>query len=90
MRLKEYLLFSILAVFIAWSQFILLEPHLQYGFSDVDWGFLSTYKMQNPYKLSQFIDNIKIGGTTGGVYTHQIYYIGIQNEFFGLNFESFR
>ena len=90
MRIKEYLLFSILAVFIAWSQFILLKPHLQYGFSDVDWGFLSIYKTENPYSPSQFIEFLKRGGTLGGVYTHQIYYIGIQNDLFGLNFKSFQ
>lgn len=89
MRIKEYLLFSILAIFIAWSQFILLKPHLQYGFSDVDWGFLSIYKTENPYSPSQFIEFLKRGGTLGGVYTHQIYYIGIQEHFFGLDFKSF-
>lgn len=89
MKIKEYLLFLILAVFIAWSQFILLKPHLQYGFSDVDWGFLSIYKTENPYSPSQFIEFLKRGGTLGGVYTHQIYYIGIQNDLFGLDFKSF-
>lgn len=79
-----------LTIFIVISQIIILEPHLRYGFSDVDWGFLSIYKTQNPYKLSQFIDNIKIGGTTGGVYTHQIYYIGIQGDLFDLDFKSFQ
>ena len=90
MRIKEYLLSSILAVFIAWSQFILLKPHLQYGFSDVDWGFLSIYKTENPYSPSRFIEFLQRGGTLGGVYTHQIYYIGIQNDLFGLNFQSFQ
>ena len=79
-----------LTVFIVVSQVIILKPHLRYGFSDVDWGFLSIYKTQNPYTLSQFIENIKVGGTTGGVYTHQIYYIGIQNDLFGLDFKSFQ
>lgn len=90
MRIKEYLLFSILAIFIAWSQFILLKPHLQYGFSDVDWGFLSIYKTENPYSPSQFIEFLKRGGTLGGIYTHQIYYIGIQNDLFGLDFKYFQ
>lgn len=89
MKTKKYLLFLILAVFITWSQLILLKPHLQYGFSDVDWGFLSIYKTENPYSPSQFIEFLKRGGTLGGVYTHQIYYIGIQEHFFGLDFKSF-
>lgn len=80
----------LLASIIITTQIIILKPHLQYGFSDVDWGFLSIYKTQNPYSVSQFINNFKIGGTRGGVYTHQIYYIGIQHELFGLNFKSFQ
>lgn len=90
MKIKEYLLLPILVIFIAWSQFILLRPHLEYGFNDVDWGFLSIYKTQNPYTIHQFIKNIEAGGTRGGVYTHQIYYIGIQNDLFGLDFKSFQ
>lgn len=80
----------LLAIIVIVSQIVILKPHLKYGFSDVDWGFLSIYKTQNPYSLTQFIDNWKVGGTTGGLYTHQIYYIGIQEHFFGLNFESFQ
>ncbi len=88
--LKTNILFLILIPIIVIGQIIILKPHLKYGFSDVDWGFLSIYKTQNPYSLSQFIKNIEVGGTLGGVYTHQIYYIGIQNDFFGLNFQSFQ
>lgn len=82
-------LFIILSIIVIISQIILLKPHLQYGFSDVDWGFLSIYKTENPYSASQFIEFLKRGGTLGGVYTHQIYYIGIQEHFFGLDFKSF-
>lgn len=87
--LKKYSLLILLTLVIVFSQFVLLAPHLKYGFSDVDWGFLSIYKNQNPYSLSQFINNFKAGGTVGGVYTHQIYYIGIQEDIFGLDFVSF-
>ena len=86
---KNIVLFLLIPIVII-SQIILLKPHLKYGFSDVDWTFLSIYKTQNPYSLSQFIKNIKVGGTAGGVYTHQIYYMGIQADLFGLNFESFQ
>lgn len=88
--LPRYWYLFLLVLVIIISQIILLEPHLKYGFSDVDWGFLSIYKTQNPYTIHQFIKNIEIGGTLGGVYTHQIYYIGIQNDIFGLNFKSFQ
>lgn len=83
-------IFVSLVVTVIISQIVILKPHLEYGFSDVDWGFLSIYKTQNPYSISQLINNFKVGGTRGGVYTHQIYYIGIQNELFGLNFKSFQ
>lgn len=80
----------LLALVVILSQVYILKPHLMYGFSDVDWGFLSFYKTQNPYSISQLIKNIEIGGTLGGVYTHQIYYIGMQHEFFGLNYQAFQ
>ena len=80
-HLVKYWYLLIFAIFIIVTQAILLKPHLKYGFSDVDWGFLTIYKTQNPYTLTQFIDNFKEGNTKGGVYTHQIYYIGIQSEF---------
>ncbi|MEK7616900.1 MAG: hypothetical protein AAB414_02510 [Patescibacteria group bacterium] len=86
---RHWYVFSLVVIVII-SQIILLEPHLKYGFSDVDWGFLSFYKTQNPYTIHQFIKNIEVGGTMGGVYTHQIYYIGIQNDLFGLDFKSFQ
>lgn len=88
--IKGNTLFLILVPIIIISQLTILEPHLEYGFSDVDWGFLSFYKTQNPYTFNQFIKNIEVGGTMGGVYTHQIYYIGIQHELFGLDFKSFQ
>lgn len=88
--IKKNLSFFVLILVVIASQVIILKPHLKYGFSDVDWGFLSIYKNQNPYSISQFIDNFKTGGTRGGVYTHQIYYIGIQHDFFGLDFKSFQ
>lgn len=86
----RYWYISLLVVVVVVSQIILLRPHLKYGFSDVDWGFLSIYKTQNPYSVRQFIDNFKTGGTRGGVYTHQIYYIGAQSELFGLNFRDYQ
>lgn len=89
MRIKQYLLFSILAVFIAWSQFILLKPHLQYGFSDVDWGFLFYYK-EHKEKFPNIIENFYQTFLRWGVYTHQQYYIGVQEEFFGLDFQKFQ
>lgn len=90
MKPKSILFLILLTIFIVISQLLILKPHLDYGFSDVDWGFLSIYKSQNPYNISQFIYNLTNNGTMGGVYTHQIYYIGLQNEFFGFNFEKYQ
>lgn len=90
MNPKNLLILVILIFFITISQLLILKPHLKYGFSDVDWGFLSIYKTQNPYSLSQFLYNLTNSGTDGGVYTHQIYYIGVQNDFFGLDFEKYQ
>lgn len=88
--MKKILVFLLLVVFVALSQVKLLEPHLKYGFSDVDWGFLTIYRTEEPYNLSHFVEFLKRGGTLGGIYTHQIYYIGIQNDLFGLDFQSFQ
>lgn len=88
--LSRYWYLFLLLVIVIVSQIILLEPHLKYGFSDVDWGFLSIYRTENPYSLSQFIEFLKRGGTLGGIYTHQIYYIGIQSDLFGLDFRFFQ
>ncbi len=84
---KKHFLFFILIPIVIISQALLLEPHLKYGFSDVDWGFLSNYKMQNdPLLPTNFIKNFK----EIGVYAHQIYYIGIQGIFFDLKYELFQ
>ena len=80
----------ILTSIVTISQIIILRPHLEYGFSDVDWGYLNFYKMQNPYTLPQFIKNLKTPSPQGGVYTHQIYYMGIQYNLFNLDFKSFQ
>lgn len=64
----------------------LLKPQLQFGFSDIDWGFLNIYKQLNLQK-SGFIDKFV---QNWGVYAHQTYYIGIQERFFGLNFEYYQ
>lgn len=81
--------FALLTIIVVISQIIILKPHLKYGFSDVDWGYLALYKMRDHFSPSQFIKYLKTPGTQGGIYTQQIYYIGIQEDLFGLDFESF-
>lgn len=81
--------FALLTIIVVISQIIILKPHLKYGFSDVDWGYLALYKTRDHFSPSQFIKYLKTPGTQGGIYTQQIYYIGIQEDLFGLDFESF-
>lgn len=84
--IKKHYLFFILTPILIYVQLELLKPQLKFGFSDIDWGFLNIYKQlnwQNSSVIDKFIQN-------WGVYAHQTYYIGIQEEFFGLNFESYQ
>lgn len=85
----KHLIFIFMVILVVFSQKILLEEHLKYGFSDVDWGFLAYYKEHkqlNPNIFNHLLESLK----GWGVYTHQEFYIGIQSDFFGLNFESFQ
>lgn len=87
--IKKYFLFIMLVPIVILSQLIILEPHLRYGFSDVDWGFLSfyqTYKQQYPNVVVNLLKTFE----SWGVYTHQSYYIGFQAEFFGMDFKSYQ
>lgn len=86
---KSLLTFLVIAILVTFSQIIVLEPHLKYGFSDVDWGFLTAYtvhKRVHPNPLENFIGSFR----NWGIYTHQEYYIGFQSEFFGLDFRSYQ
>lgn len=87
--MTKIFIFLFLSIIIIFTQLKLLEPHLKYGFNDVDWGYLSIYKTTHPFSLSQFINYLQTNGTTGGVYTHQIYYLGLQGDWFGLDFRSY-
>lgn len=84
--IKEHYLFFLLTPILIYVQLELLKPQLKFGFSDIDWGFLNIYKQlnwQNSSIIDKFIQN-------WGVYAHQTYYIGIQEEFFGLNFKYYQ
>src|SRR3989344_7298588 len=83
------ILFLILIPVVIISQLIILEPHLRYGFSDVDWGFLFYYK-EHKANFPNIFENLYQTFLRWGVYTHQQYYIGIQEYFFGLDFQKFQ
>lgn len=84
--IKKHYLFFILTPILIYVQLELLKPQLKFGFSDIDWGFLNIYKQLN-WQHSSIIDKFI---QNWGVYAHQTYYIGIQEEFFGLNFEYYQ
>lgn len=68
------------------SQYFLLLPHQQYGFYDVDWGFLSFFKQpaSNPFLPLGFIERY----AWLGPYGHESYYVGTLVSLFGLDFQS--
>src|SRR3989339_1503733 len=87
--IRKIAVFILLVITVIFSQILLLENHLRYGFSDVDWGFLATYREHrqvNPDIFKYFLSSLK----EWGIYTHQEYYIGFQSEFFGLNFKFYQ
>ena len=59
----------------------LLAPHLKYGFADVDWGFLYSYKKLGEAPLLKVLQIWK----EWGVYTYQAYYMGIVEHFFPID-----
>lgn len=82
---KTPFLFILLTVVVGYLQYNILAPHLKYGFADVDWTFLYRFKNLPPFSLNQII-----GEWRGmGVYAYQTYYIGVQEIFFGLDYEKF-
>ncbi|MBU0569232.1 hypothetical protein KKB40_00430 [Patescibacteria group bacterium] len=70
---------------ILFIQELALKEHLLYGFRDVDWGFIRDYKLLPSFSLNQILTAWR----QWGVYTYQMYYIGIQEQIFGINFLAF-
>lgn len=87
--MRKYFLFLLLVPIVILSQLIILEPHLNYGFSDVDVGFLTSYR-QIKQLYPNLIENFWATFKKWGVYAHQSYYIGFQWEFFGLDILSYQ
>ena len=69
------------------SQYLLLGLILNYGFTPDDWGLLLFYKTLGHNPLSQilYVWSVKGAYTTG-----PIYFIGILNDFFGLNYQAYQ
>lgn len=85
---RSPVLFTFLVIFpiIAILQYIILKPHLLYGFADIDWAGLLAYKyLKNPISFRNFLEFL----SSAGVYATQYYYIGIQESFFGLDYYKY-
>lgn len=81
--------FLILIPLVIILQYFILKPHLRYAFADVDWNFLLSFKQisaQYHDPISHFLNAWK----SWGVYTYQVYYIGIIENFFGMDYRNFQ
>lgn len=85
-RLPALLVFLSIFPIIAILQYIILKPHLLYGFADIDWAGLLVYKnIHNPLSLKSFLKLLSVSG----VYTTQYYFIGIQHSLFGFDYYQY-
>jgi hypothetical protein len=81
--------FFITSIIVLLLQVFILKPHLRYGFADVDWNFLVIFKEISSVAVNP-LDHLLRGWTNSGVYTYQIYYIGLIEKFFGMDYANFQ
>ncbi len=87
--LNNLLIFLLLTVIIVLLEYIILAPHLKYAFADVDWAFLLSFKeISNTYHNP--ISHLLGAWKSWGVYTYQVYYIGLIQKFFGMDYRNFQ
>lgn len=81
------LFFLILILITLLLQYLLLRLVFNYGFTPDDWGLLLFYKTlgDNPLSKIAYVWSIK-----GAYTTSQVYFIGILNSFFGLNYQYYQ
>lgn len=84
-------LFPLLVLFplVIILQYIILKPHLRYAFADVDWMFLLSFKELSSLYHDPF-SHITHVWKIWGVYTYQVYYIGLIENFFGMDYRNFQ
>lgn len=88
MIFKAHFLFFLLIPIVIISQIYLLAPDKKIGLIDVDNGTLYGFRFirdKYPDTFQFVINSYKSWGT----YSHQFYYMGILNYFFGTNFENY-
>lgn len=76
----------LLFLVVGFLQYFLLGLILEYGFTPDDWRLLFFYKTlgSDPVSKISYVWSIK-----GAYTTSQVYFIGILNSFFGLNYQSY-
>src|SRR3989344_6519792 len=81
------IIFVLLVPILSVLQYLSLSPVLNYGFTPDDWGLLLFYKTlgDNPLSKIGYVWEVKGAYTTG-----PIYFIGILNDFFGLNYQAYQ
>lgn len=86
-RQINWLLFFILAFIVGYTQYLLLGLVFNYGFTPDDWGLLFFYKTlgNDPLSKIPYVWSIK-----GAYTTSQVYFIGILNNLFGLNYQAYQ
>ncbi len=86
---KSSFSFLITTIIVLILQGIILKPHLKYAFADVDWNLLVSFKSISQME-SNPIAHLISAWDTWGVYTYQMYYIGIIEHFFGMDYANFQ
>lgn len=85
-RSSAVFIFFITSSLVVILQYILLQPHLFYGFADIDWAGLLVYKyLKNPLSFGGFLEFL----SSAGVYATQYYYLGIQESFFSFDYYKY-
>ena len=81
--------FLLLTLSVILIQLIILKPHLRYAFADVDWSFLVSFKEISSL-YSNPVSHLLAAWKIWGVYTYQVYYIGLIEKFFGMDYVNFQ
>ena len=87
-EIKKHSLFFLLIPIVIISQLYILAPHLKFGLIDLDNGEtydFREFRTKHPDNIQFLIESYKLWGA----YSHQYYYLGLLNFFFGSNFESY-
>ncbi len=82
-------LFFGLVIIVFLLQYFILKPHLRYGFADVDWSFLVSFK-EYTLMFKNPLEHFLYAWGHWGVYTYQVYYIGLIEKFFGMDYKNFQ